>query len=86
MIQRTSELVSVVLNFNHRLRRVLPEQVVWRNQIYIVKKLGLHHTFRQGRTLYHIFSVETENLFFRLSLNTDNLHWRLEEISDGESG
>lgn len=84
MIQRLKEPVSVVLNFDHRLRRVAPEQIVWQNRTYIIKRLGLHHSFRQGRTLFHIFSVETETLFFRLSLNTDNLHWIVEEVSDGE--
>jgi hypothetical protein len=43
----------------------------------------LHHTFRSGRTLFHVFSVASKSLFFRLVLNTDTLFWRLEEISDG---
>jgi hypothetical protein len=43
----------------------------------------LHHTFKSGRILFHVFSVASKSLFFRLVLNTDTLFWRLEEISDG---
>jgi hypothetical protein len=43
----------------------------------------MHHTIREGRTLFHIFSVSSQDLFFRLKLDTDNLFWTLEEIADG---
>lgn len=50
-----------------------------------IEKLGLHHTYRAGRTLYHVFSVASHDLFFRLVLDTDNLLWKLTEVSDGEA-
>jgi hypothetical protein len=50
-----------------------------------VEKLGLHHAYREGKTLYHIFSVTTATLFMRLKLDTDNLGWLLEEIEDKSS-
>ena len=74
--------VSVVSSFNHRLRAVAPRKLLWNGREYFITKVGLHHTFRQGQTLYHVFSVASNSLFFRLSLNTDNLFWTLEEISD----
>ena len=83
MIEKISIPVSVTLAFDHNKRKVFPKWVVWNNRLYPIVKIGLHHTFRQGRTLYHVFSVASKSLFFRLVLNTDNLHWRLEEISDG---
>lgn len=60
-----------------------PKWVSWKNKVYKVEKVGLHHTFREGRVLYHIFSVVTETLFMRLKLDTETLNWKLEEISDG---
>lgn len=60
-----------------------PKYVIWKGRNYTIIKIGLHHHFRTGTTLYHIFSVVTDNLFLRLKLNTDNLLWRLEEIQDG---
>lgn len=83
MIQRISAPVSVTLIFNHRTRSVYPQSVTWDGRDYPITKVGLHHTFRQGRTLFHVFSAASPTIFFRLVLNTDNLSWRLEEISDG---
>jgi len=83
MITKLDLPVSVSLCFDDRKNQVFPKWIVWNNRLYPIAKVGLHHTFRQGRTLYHVFSVVSKTLFFRLSLNTDNLHWRLEEVADG---
>ncbi len=83
MIQKISEPISVSLAFDHLKNKVLPKWIVWKGRMYPVIKIGLHHTYREGRTLFHVFSVISKTLFFRLVLNTDNLHWNLEEISDG---
>jgi hypothetical protein len=83
MIQKISAPVSVSLVFDHRTRSVMPKEVIWDGRNYSILKVGLHHTYRAGRNLFHVFSVASENLFFRLVLDTETLHWRLEEISDG---
>ncbi len=59
-----------------------PKWVRWKARVYKIKKIGLHHTYRKGLTLYHVFSVVTDTLFMRLVLNTDNLLWKLEEVAD----
>jgi hypothetical protein len=83
MIEKVSVPVSVSLAFDSKKRKVVPKWVIWNGRLYPIAKVGLHHTFRRGRTLYHVFSVASKSLFFRLVLDTENLHWRLEEISDG---
>ena len=83
MIEKVSGPVSVSLSFDSEKRSVLPKWLVWNGRLYPIVKVGLHHRQRRGRTLYHIFSVASKNLFFRLELNTETLHWRLEEIADG---
>jgi len=83
VIDKISAPISVGLTFDHTKRKVYPKWVVWEAKTYPIEKVGLHHTFRNGRTLYHVFSAASKTLFFRLVLNTDTLHWRLEEISDG---
>jgi len=83
MIQKISAPVTVSLTFNHTLRKTIPQTVVWEGREHQVQRIGLHHTFRRGRTLYHVFSVASATLFFRLVLNTETLNWSLEEISDG---
>ena len=84
MIQKISTPISVALVYNHKKREVKPVKILWEGRSYGIKKIGLHHTVRQGRTLFHIFSVESESLFFKLVFNTDSLSWMVEEIADGE--
>ena len=82
MIQKISAPVSVQLVYNHRLRTVTPRQIFWDGRVVRVVKVGMHHTIREGRTLFHIFSVTSSDLFFRLKLDTNTLFWTLEEIAD----
>lgn len=83
MIQRVDVPVSVTFVFDHKRRVVFPKDVLWEGRVYPIVKVGLHHSFREGRVLYHVFSVASKTLFFRLVLDTETLFWRLEEISDG---
>ena len=85
MLQQVKVPVSVTTHFDHRRRKTYPTSVLWEGREYPIKKIGLHHTFRQGRTLYHVFSAAGQTIFFKLVLNTDTLNWTLEEISDGET-
>lgn len=83
MIQKLSVPVSVEMTYDHKLRKVFPRCILWAGKIYPITKIGLHHTFCEGRILYHVFSVATKSIFFRLLLDSETLHWKLEEVSDG---
>ncbi len=83
MIQRISEPVSVITSYNSVARAVRPLSLRWGHHEYSVSQVGLRHTYRDGITRHHVFSVVGGNLFFRLNLNADNLSWTLEEVSDG---
>jgi hypothetical protein len=83
MMEKIAIPVSVGLVFDHTLRMVVPKWLKWNGRVHPITKVGLHHTFREGRVLYHVFSVASPTLFFRLVLNSETLGWRLEEVSDG---
>jgi len=83
--QTINEDVSVSLVFNHHTRVVAPMKVSWRGRVYTVKKVGLHHKFREGRTLIHIFSVITDSSFLRLAFNSETLNWKLEQIIENQA-
>lgn len=82
-MEKLNEPVSVSLTYDSKLKKVTPKSIIWNNRLYAVTKVGLHHTFRDGRGLFHVFSVATSTLFFRLVLDTENLHWTVEEVFDG---
>lgn len=83
--QKIYEEVSVNLVFDSLTKRSYPKSILWKGKLYQIKKIGLHHKYRQGRILYHVFSVITEGSFMRLVFNTDNLHWNLEEVGISDS-
>jgi hypothetical protein len=82
MIQKISAPISVSSSYDHHTRQFRPQIVTWEGRDYPIIKIGLHHTYRQGRTLYHVFSVSSKDFFFKLVFNTDTLQWMLEEIAD----
>ena len=83
MPQTIDESVSVTLVSNHSTHHILPYSVMWQGRTYTIKKVGLHHTTRDGRTLLHIFSVTDGTTFFKLQFNTETLLWKLLEVDDG---
>jgi hypothetical protein len=85
MIQKLKMPVTVTLVYDHRSRTVTPKLVIFDGREYPIIKTGMHHTYREGRTLFHVFSAASDAVFFRLVLNTDTLAWILEEVADGES-
>ena len=86
MRETLQEKVTVNLVSNCRTGQVLPKHLGWRGRSYTINKTGLHHTYRSGRALIHVFSVTDGNTFFRLELNTDTRLWMLTEVSDGQPG
>jgi len=85
MTQKLKLPISVISSFDHRNRRAVPVKILFEGRERLVSQIGFHHTFRDGRVLYHVYSVSAGTLFFRLVLDTETLAWNLEEISDGES-
>jgi len=80
--QRLQAPIDVMLVSDARSGRVQPSRLRWDGEAQKIVQVGLHHTYRRGRVLYHVFSVVTETLFYRLVLDTDSLTWTVEEISD----
>lgn len=82
MTHLLEEPISVMLAFNHETRSIMPRKLGWHGREYHVTKVGYHYKVKSGNTLYHIFTVCTENTVFKLALNTDTLHWQLQQIYD----
>lgn len=80
MAESIDESVSVDLLSNHIKGYAFPWVIHWRGNRYIVTKVGFHHTTREGKTLYHIFSVSDGNALFKLRFDTETLKWRLLEV------
>lgn len=80
MAEMINESVSVNLLFNHLKRSVMPTSLFWRGRRYTITNIGLHHAVREGRVLYHLYSVTDGTTAFKLQLDTEVLSWKLLEI------
>lgn len=69
-----SENVRVILENN------TPLSMTWRNRDYKITKIGLNHNYFEGKTLIHIFSVLSDDLFLKLKFDTKHLTWQLLEV------
>lgn len=70
-MRNISEKISVTLQNN------TPLLLTWRNRDYKITKVGLHHNYYEGKTLIHIFSCLSNDIFLKLKFNTKNLTWNL---------
>lgn len=73
-MQTISEKVDVVMANN------IPLTMHWRNRDYRITKIGLQHDYYEGKTLVHVFSVLSNELFLKLKFDTKYLKWNLMEI------
>lgn len=76
MADNINESVSV------NLTNAIPTSLCWNRREYTITKIGLHHTIREGRTLFHIFSVTDGTTFFKLKFGTETLGWKLLEVAE----
>ena len=83
MIHKISAPVSLVLVYDHTARKLIPKKLKWEGKTHDITNIDMHHVYRDGRTLKHVFSVASSTMFFRIVMDTGNLQWMLEEISDG---
>jgi len=86
MAEKIKEPVSVSLIFDHKKRKTLISKVLWNNKPYKITKQGLHHTYKKGDALVHVFSVAADTISFRLVLDSSSLIWILEETYDPNFG
>ena len=82
MSEAINESVSVNLFSNHVNGKANPTGFFWKGRSYNIAQIGLHHTFREGRSLIHVFSATDGNTFFKLQMNTETLLWKLLEIAE----
>lgn len=80
MPEAINETISVDLVSEAASGAAYPWTFRWRGRRYTTRTVGLKHCIREGRVLYHIFSVTDGSAFFRLRFDTETLTWKLLEV------
>ncbi len=82
MLEKINEKVDVITIFKHE-EGLSIYKIRWHGRDHKITQFGYHHKNKEGRFVYHYFSVCTDTLAFKLRLDTETLSWTLKEVSDG---
>lgn len=85
MAEPINETISVDLVSDAAKGAAFPWVFRWRGRQYKTRTVGLKHCIREGRVLYHIFSVTDGATCFRLRFDTETLSWKLLDTDGGQS-
>jgi hypothetical protein len=86
MTEQINERVQVAMVFAPEKGDRWPCLIAWRNKKWRVTENGLHHYYKQGDRLYHVYQVVVNGyLQMRLQLDSLSLLWTLEAVSDGQA-
>jgi len=75
MIQKISEPVSVITSYNATTKAVRPVSLEWSRRVYPVLQVGLRHTYRDGATRHHVFSVVAQTCNTESPAKLDRAKW-----------
>lgn len=81
--EKINEKIDVITIFKKYPAKVSIYKIRWNGRDHFITKEGYYHKVREGRKVYHIFSVCSATLAFRLRFDPETMYWNLEEISDG---
>lgn len=85
MLEKLNERVDVITIYKKMGATVKPYKIRWNGREYKITKIGYHHKVQRGKIFHHIFSVCSDELFFRLNFDTETMFWTVEEVSDAAS-
>lgn len=77
MLKKTNEQISVLVAFVKN--KVMPLSFEWGGRNYSIDKVNLAYSSRDGRKLWHYFSVSSGNSCFKLALDSEENNWVLQE-------
>lgn len=85
MYERINQRISVVALFGDTYQDVRPFKIKWNGRVYVISQIGYVHKYKEGKTLFHVFSATDGVNFFELLFNTDELSWLIGRVADNEA-
>jgi len=62
---KLNEPISVSFTFDGVKKAIFPRALVWKGRLHAIKKVGLHHKFRQGKTIVTLDMKNAYNTILR---------------------
>lgn len=86
MYESIDEPVSVIAIFGKGYQSIRPFKMQWHDKDYLIRQVGYVHKYKEGVTMWHVFSVTDGINFFELKFNSEELKWILGRVSNNEAG
>ncbi|HEX5430135.1 MAG TPA: hypothetical protein VFX17_03625 [Patescibacteria group bacterium] len=77
MLEQINEPIEVVTIF--RQGKAVPFKFLWNSKEYLVKKVNLSYSSREGQGKIYYFAVSDSVNYFKLQFDTETLNWTLLE-------
>ncbi len=77
MLEEINQPIEVMTIFKEN--QVFPWKFLWQGKEYLIKKINLAYSSREGRSKIYYFAVSDNTNYFKLRFNTENLRWTLLE-------
>ena len=77
MFSQINEPIQVAAKFKQN--QLLPFKFAWNNQEYLIKKINLTYSSREGGTKIYYFAVSDGANYFKLRFDSGDLSWKLLE-------
>lgn len=79
------ERVAVSVDYRDQSPIMIPRKMKRNGREIVFKRMGYHHQYQEGRTLFHIFTVTDEETFYELKFDTRKLIWTIGRTKNYEA-
>ncbi len=77
MFEQINESIEVIVKFQDN--QLKPVKFLWHDKEYLVQKVNLAWSSREGRTKFYYFAVSDGANYFKLRFDSENLSWMILE-------
>ena len=77
MLEQINQPIDIITVFKEN--KAIPWKFLWQGKEYIIKKINLMYSSREGRGKIYYFAVSDNTNYFKLQFNTEDLKWTLLE-------
>ena len=57
----------------------------WKGREYLIQQVTYIRKYKEGRSIWHVFSATDGTSFFELQFDSESLKWMLGRVSDNET-
>ena len=85
MYENINQQVQVIAIFGLEYKKVRPFKMEWHGREFLIKEVTYTRKYKEGQTIWHVFSGTDGISFFELKYDSYGLKWILGRVSDNDA-